>query len=253
MRRRLARPVEDALARGCHRATGGNPYLVQAVVEVIAERDDADGIDPDRLPEVGARAAMRFAAQRLARLGAAPEALARAVAVLGTDVEPRHAYRIAELEPAAGAAAEDALVAGGVLAPGRPLEFVHPIVRAAVAGQLPPPERARRHLAAARMLDEEGADAEHVAPHLLAADARGDAWVVGLLRSAASRCVDRGAPEAAVRYLRRALDEPPATGLDRLCWPSSARPRFARPCRTRRSSTCAQPWPGRRNRGSGRT
>ena len=128
----------------------------------------------------------------------------------GTDAEPRHAYALAELDERAGAAAEDALVVAGVLAARRPLEFVHPIVRAAVAEQLSPPERARRHLAAARMLDAEGGDAERIAPHLLAADARGDAWVVDTLRRAAARSVGRGAPDAAVRYLRRALDEPPA-------------------------------------------
>jgi DNA-binding CsgD family transcriptional regulator len=130
--------------------------------------------------------------------------------VLGTDAEPRHAYALAELDERAGAAAEDTLVGAGVLAARRPLEFVHPIVRAAVAEQLSPPERARRHLSAARMLDAEGGDAERIAPHLLAADARGDAWVVDTLRRAGARSVGRGAPDAAVRYLRRALDEPPA-------------------------------------------
>ena len=96
-----------------------------------------------------------------------------------------------------------------MLAPRRPLEFAHPIVRGAVAQQLYPPERAQLHLRAARLLEREGADAERLAPHLLATDARADPWVVDVLRRGAARNVARGAPDAAVRYLRRALDEPP--------------------------------------------
>lgn len=109
----------------------------------------------------------------------------------------------------AGALAADAPVAAEVLAPGRPLEFVHPIVRTAVGEGNPPAERAVLHLQAARLLYAEGGDAERVAPHLLATERRGDAWVVDVLRAAAARSVDRGAPEAAVRYLGRALAEPP--------------------------------------------
>jgi DNA-binding CsgD family transcriptional regulator/tetratricopeptide (TPR) repeat protein len=194
------------LAGPVHAATGGNPFLVGALLDVL------DDLDAEHLPELGARSVIRFVARRLTRLGPDAEALARGVAVLGTDAEPRQAYEIAGLDPGAGAAAEDALIAAGVLAPQRPLEFVHPIVRAAVAEQLSPPERARRHLAAARMLDREGGDAERLAPHLLAADARADPWVVDTLRTAAARSVERGAPDAAVRYLRRALDEPPTAG-----------------------------------------
>ena len=164
----------------------------------------------DDVPVVGARSVIRFVAARLDRLGPDVQGLARAVAVLGTDAEPRHAYAIAELTDDAGGAAEDALVTAGILAARRPLEFVHPIVRAAVAEQLSPPERARRHLAAARLLERDGGDAERIAPHLLAVDARADPWVVETLAAVADRSVGRGAPDAAVRYLRRALDEPPS-------------------------------------------
>jgi DNA-binding CsgD family transcriptional regulator len=212
VRRRLGEQTTDDLASACHAATAGNPFLVHALVDGLAEHGDATVFRADRLPEVGARAVSRSVARRLSRLGAHAEALARAVAVLGTDVEPRHAYRIAELGDAQGAAAEKALMTAGLLSRRRPLEFVHPIVRAAVAEQLSPPERARRHLASARILDADGSDAERIAPHLLAADALGDPWVVELLRRAAARSVARGAPEAAVRYLRRALREPAPEG-----------------------------------------
>jgi DNA-binding CsgD family transcriptional regulator/tetratricopeptide (TPR) repeat protein len=193
------------LAESVHAGTAGNPFLVEALLDVLDERLTADDV-----PVVGARSVIRFVAGRLDRIGPDAQALARAVAVLGTDAEPRHAYAIAELTDDTGGKAEDALVAAGILAARRPLEFVHPVVRTAVAEQLSPPERARRHLAAAHLLERDGGDAERLAPHLLAADARADAWVVETLAAAAERSIAHGAPDAAVRYLRRALDEPPS-------------------------------------------
>jgi hypothetical protein len=49
--------------------------------------------------------------------------------------------------------AADRLAAAGILAPGRPLTFAHPIVRAAVYGELSGAERAAGHRRAAELLD----------------------------------------------------------------------------------------------------
>ncbi len=184
--------ADPAFCRACHEATGGNPFLVRAML---------DGVD--------ARTVGRSVERRLAALGPDALSLARAVAVLGTNADQHRATMLAGLDDAAGAAATDALVAAQVLGTGRPLEFVHPIVRSAVYDAIPPAERAASHRAAAQLLTTHGVDPEQVAPHLLAAEPRGDAEVVALLRDAAVRSIDRGAPEAAVRYLRRALEEPP--------------------------------------------
>jgi DNA-binding CsgD family transcriptional regulator len=60
------------------------------------------------------------------------------------------------------------------------------------------------------MLRMSGAPPERVTAHLLAGEpGRGD-WAVDTLREAASEAVARGAPEAAIAYLRRALEEPPS-------------------------------------------
>jgi len=204
---RLGGRAGPGVAEACAEATGGNPFLLDALLTALAGRGAVAAGD---VGEAGAEAARAGTARRLAALGPDARELARAVAVLGTEADPRRACRIAGLEPDAALRAEDALMEAGVLARRRPLDFVHPLVRAAVAGELSPPERARRHLGAARLLDAEGDDAERVAAHLLAADARDDPWAVRVLRRAAARSLRRGAPEAAVRYLRRALDEPPA-------------------------------------------
>ena len=51
-----------------------------------------------------------------------------------------------------------------------------------------------------------------VAAHLLACGPAGDEWVVQTLGDAALEALDRGAPDVAADYVRRALSEPPAAG-----------------------------------------
>ena len=98
-----------------------------------------------------------------------------------------------------------------MLAAGRDLDldFVHPVVRSAVYGQVPPFERQRLHTRAAAMMAARDAESERVARHLLRLPGARDADRVGVLRDAARDAAARGAADAAVGYLRRAIDEPP--------------------------------------------
>jgi DNA-binding CsgD family transcriptional regulator len=150
--------------------------------------------------------------QRLSRLSSAARKLARAAAVLG-DADLRLAAGLADVDPGAAATAADELAAAGILEPGRPLRFVHPIVRAAVEADLPSGERAGLHAAAARRLASGGASADRVAVHLLATDPAEDEWVVDSLRTAARTAIVNGAPDSAAAYLRRALAEAPSEPL----------------------------------------
>src|SRR5262249_6458456 len=70
-------------------------------------------------------------------------------------------------------------------------------------------ERGRLHRDAASALAAGDAPAERVAAQLLAAHPAGDPRAVDSLRAAARRTYAHGAPDAAARYLRRALAEPP--------------------------------------------
>jgi DNA-binding CsgD family transcriptional regulator len=136
--------------------------------------------------------------------------LARAVAVLGDDVPLRSAAILAELTIAQASRAADALAAADVLLAQEPLRFIHPLVRQAIEHDIPSSERAGRHLDAARLLYEEGAGVERVAAHLMVGRAEGNPWVVERLRAAAREARVSAAPQSAVRYLERALAEPPA-------------------------------------------
>jgi tetratricopeptide (TPR) repeat protein len=134
--------------------------------------------------------------------------------VLG-EAHLRLAAGLGGVDPGAAAIAADELPAAEILEPGRPLRFVHPIVRAAVEAELPPGERAGLHAAAARLLADEGASAHRVAAHLLATDPAGEDWVAESLVPAARTAIANGAPDSAVAYLRRALAEPPSGRLRR--------------------------------------
>ena len=79
---------------------------------------------------------------------------------------------------------------------------------------IPPGEVAAAHAHAARLMAGRGAPPERVALHLLATDPAGDETTVQTLGDAAQRALDRAAPEAAFRYLERALAEP-ASEADR--------------------------------------
>src|SRR5207244_7769932 len=86
-----------------------------------------------------------------------------------------------------------------------PICFTHPILRAAIYGDLSPAERERLHRGAARILRERAAPASQVAAQVMHTEPVADAGTVALLRDAArdalakiGRASWRGVREAAV-------------------------------------------------------
>jgi DNA-binding CsgD family transcriptional regulator len=211
LRENLSASADETFCAACHSETAGNPLLLRELVRAIAD----EGLVPieanvPRIHELAARAGSRAVSLRLSRLPPEATALAQAVAILGDDADPRQAAALADLDDQAAFEAADALARLDVLRPQPSLSFVHPLIRGAVYEALTPPERERGHARAARLLANEGEEAERVAAHLLRTPPAGDAWVVASLRRAAGRAGSRGASENAVAYLRRALAEPPA-------------------------------------------
>ncbi|MFL5822313.1 MAG: ATP-binding protein [Solirubrobacteraceae bacterium] len=208
-------PRADAgLARICAEATAGNPFYLR---ELLAALKEEAGIDSAQLAErarsLAPDAVTRSVRVRVGRLGSDAGALARAVAVLGDDVPLRHAAALSGLDISGASGAADALASVEVLLAREPLRFVHPLVRHSVARDIPASELASRHLDAAHMLDAEHAEAERVAAHLLVGRAQGDPWAVDRLRAAAREAGVRAAPRSVVRYLERALAEPPSSDV----------------------------------------
>lgn len=214
--RSVARLVEAAcgaadpeFSAACAEVTGGNPLLVNQLLAALQADGASPGPDAARqVRELGPEEVSRWVLLRLSGLQLGT-ALARAVAVLGDGAPLRRAAELAGLAPGVAGDAADALAAADILRPGEPLSFVHPIVRSAIYAELPASERARAHARAARALRDEDAAPELVAGHLLKAEPRRETWVVDVLQAAAERALAAGAPRSAVRYLRRALEEPP--------------------------------------------
>ena len=145
---------------------------------------------------------------RLARMGPDAVELARAVAVLGSRHEVAVAAELAGLDPAAAELIADELAAAQILAPVRPLDFFHPVIGEAVYAGIATGARRLAHRRAATILDRTGG-IDSVAAHLLMTGPAGDRWVAQKLSAAARAARERGAPEVAASYLRRALAEPP--------------------------------------------
>jgi DNA-binding CsgD family transcriptional regulator len=210
VRKTLSPEAEAGFCAACFAATGGNPLYVRELVTALASQ----GISPTadqvaRVREIGPEGVVRSVRLRLSRLPAEASRLARAVAILGDDVELDDAAALAALDRDRSADAAAMLGRVDLLRSGLPLAFVHPVVRAAVYNGLAPAQRERDHANAAKILAARGAPDEHVAAQLLHTSPRGDRFAVDALRDCARQALAQGAGDNTVAYLRRALAEPP--------------------------------------------
>jgi DNA-binding CsgD family transcriptional regulator len=209
VRKKLASGAEEDFCRECYRVSGGNPFLLGALLdELAAERIAPVSASARRLTGVYPLAVTRGMLARLARLGPEAGSLARAVAVLGS-AELREAADLASVGLPAAARAADALAEAEVLSGERRLEFAHPLVRNVVYQSIAPAQRALEHGRAAWLFSDPAPDYDRMASHLLQAAPAGDGRVVDVLREAARLALRHGTADAAVAHLRRALREPP--------------------------------------------
>jgi DNA-binding CsgD family transcriptional regulator len=210
VRARLGAEAHERFCAACARVTGGNPLLLRQLLTSL----EADGVKPDAahvdvVADIGPRAVSRTVSLRLARLPAEAVSVAQSAAVLGDTADLPTLAKLAELDEERVAQATATLAQAEILRAESPLGFVHPLVRDAVYHELSPGQRDLMHARAAAELREAGAPADQVASHLLSMPRRGEAWVVEVLVQAAHTAVRRSAPDSAVAYLTRALEEPP--------------------------------------------
>ena len=196
--------AQPALVDRWHAATRGNPfYLTELARERLA--GDLEPAAAGQVPDAVRRSIVR----RVRRLGDDAVSLAVATAVLGDGCALPTAAAVAGLDSRTASHTAARLADAWILRPRDRLAFEHPIVQAAIESHAPAVELARLHRAAARRLAAEGRPAEAVASHLLRAEHAADPWAVERLEEAATAAIARGTPRAAVRYLARALEEPP--------------------------------------------
>jgi DNA-binding CsgD family transcriptional regulator len=214
VRGQLDEDADESFCAAVRELSGGNPLLVRELLAAAREEGlSAREANVSALYRIAPVAVGTSVLARLGRLGAESVALARSVAVLGAGAEVVLAARLAGMDPVVGELTADRLAAAQILAPVRPLEFFHPLIGAAVLEDIAPGARRVAHRHAAALLEGEGKGSPaRVAAHLLACGPAGDPWVVQRLGDAAREALDRGAPEIAASYVRRALTEPPAAG-----------------------------------------
>jgi DNA-binding CsgD family transcriptional regulator len=193
----------------CYELTGGNPlYVRQLLAACVAEGVSGGAGGVEALRSLAPRAVGTSVLARLSGLGDDAVRLARSLAVLGSGTEVAAAAELAGLDSGRAELTADALAAAQIFAPVRPLEFFHPLIGEAVYADIAPGARRLEHRRAASIVEGAGG-LDRVAAHLMLTGPRGDRWVVERLVAAAGAARERGAPEVAAGYLRRALEEPP--------------------------------------------
>lgn len=197
--------VGPEVSAACAQVTGGNPFLVRALAELL---HDGGAPSVDRVWDAVPRSVVDGVVQRLGSLGPDEQEVARWTATLDT-APVRHVAALSGLAPGAVERAADRLRDAGLLADGPVLAFRHALLRSAVDAAAGDGDRAERHRAAARLLAAEPHGRHLAAAQLLATDGVGDAWAVDLLTDAARDAVATGAPQAAAGLLARAVAEPP--------------------------------------------
>lgn len=186
------------LATACREATGGNPYLLQALRPRLLP-----GADPY---ELGSSLIGQVLHTRMQEFPDAP-AILQAAAILGEDAGFDLLAQLAGVDELDALQAIDTMVRLHVLNNSNAPTLTYPFVRNSVLRDMPKTTRAVNHARAAKLLSETGAPAERVAAHLLEATSIRIPWGVDVLRLSARNAVFSGRPELAARHLRRALEE----------------------------------------------
>src|SRR5215469_8976252 len=180
----------------------------RSVLDVLArERVAPTSANASRVAQTGPAEISRLVSLGLARLPLEATSLIQAAAVLGDAARLELAAELVGLDGEAAAGAAGVLVRAGLLRSEDPVEFIHPVIRTAVYGQIGGHDRRRVHRRAGELLAAAGAPAEQAAAHFSATLPAGDPLVSRSLRRAAERSWAEGAPQAAVLFLRRAIAE----------------------------------------------
>lgn len=206
--RELGEPPALAFVEACVEVSGGNPMLLDRLLGELRANDAVP--THEAAAQVKRLGAVVLAAPALERLRDQPDFVrdvARAIALLGS-VDAGTVGALFGLSAQVVATGVEALCRAEVLTPcGH--GFRNDQVRQAVLDELSAEELSALNLRAARLLSDEGRPSEEIAPLVMALPALPEVWMFCALRDAAQRAASAGAPEVAIRYLRRVIEAVP--------------------------------------------
>lgn len=203
----------DSACRAIHDASGGNPLLIDELAAALVAANGSAGLTAPGVGALAPASVCEWALTHATGVDPAGPAFLRALSIFGPGAELRHVAGLARLDAEQAATVADGLIEAGLLSADQPLSFSQPAVSTAIRASLSPVERATLHRRASRILASEDAPARRIAEHLMAATRTGSGWAVEALCEAAAGSLGAGRPSDAVRFLRRALEEPPPRRL----------------------------------------
>src|SRR5690348_15263162 len=194
--------------RAIYRASGGNPFYLDALARQARGQGPANDGEPGRTGggELPPAVASALIAELLA-LSPAGQLAARSAAVIGDPFCVNSVGQVSGLEADRAAAAIGELASADLMRPIEPTRlfaFRHAIVRCAVYESANPAWRVGAHGQAAAALRHCGAPLTEQAYHIERAAEFGDLGAVGLLAEAAG-AVQAQAPGTAAQWLQAAL------------------------------------------------
>jgi DNA-binding NarL/FixJ family response regulator len=191
----------------CYRATAGNPFLLVSLLDAI----EREGLSPtpDVIPKAAPSDVDRLVTDRIRSLPPDVQAVAKAIAVLGSASDLELVAALAEVTVSEAEMAGGELTARGLLSSIEPT-FSHDIVRMALLRVMPEPERASYFRKAAHLTSEGGWDATQVGGLLIQLPGEINASDRRLLTSAAAAALSKGSAAIARRFMERVLstDQP---------------------------------------------
>ena len=190
--------IDTELVHTVIRETGGNPLFVVAVADAMRAGEDA------RSPHRSRCADTSFAGWP-ASTPAACE-LSKAAAVLGDEAPTQRCHSVGRSQAGPGLVAAAELVQANILAATDPFVFAHGIIRMAIYSVLEPGERLTFHSRAAKLLAERRRRPKRSPSICMKSGTVDQEWAVGALHEAGRASTRKGAPAAAIRYLRHAVE-----------------------------------------------
>ncbi|BCL17273.1 helix-turn-helix transcriptional regulator [Micromonospora sagamiensis] len=191
---RLGAPVARRIADEAHRISGGNPLLVHALAD-----DHLTGAGGDR-PVTG-EAFREAVVSCLYRCEHLVLKAARVLAVTGGPTRGPLLPLLLDLPGEPDVRAVDGSTSAGLVTEEG---LRHPAVVRAVLESMTVEERGRLQRATARLLHDDGASPERIAPHLLKTDGLDEPWMLQVLLEAGEQALTDGDADGARQYLRRA-------------------------------------------------